>query len=148
MNKNIVAITWIFSVIFLVLALQKFIADLLSLEKDLLKTSMIEDFACLATAIGFVVVTNLSTNTSIQFIRAIGIIYMLISLIGFMGMNIQTNYQWRDVVYLNLTSYIYLFIGVILSSLGSNLMNRQPSRLHGSINNIMKNGLDARNLFN
>ena len=54
-----------------------------------------------------------------------GMAYMLISLIGFMGISILIDEQWEDVIYLNLLSYLQFGLGVILSILGSILNNRQ-----------------------
>jgi hypothetical protein len=124
-NKKVGILLWISCAIFLVLAAQGYIAVLLSLGEGLLKTNMIEILVHLTIAIGFAVVTKLSINTSIWFIRVIGIFCILISLIGFMEMNVHINDQLIDIIYFNTTSYMHFGIGIILSYLGSNLMNHQ-----------------------
>ena len=122
--KSSSTIAWTFSVLFLVLALLGFISDSLPVEKDFLKSNTIINLTHLITAIGFAVVARLNVSTSIQFIRVIGMIYMLISLIGFMGVNILIGDQWKDVIYLNLLNYLQFGLGVILSIFGSILKNR------------------------
>ena len=125
MNNNAATIAWTFYAIFLVLAILGFISDSLPVEKDFLKSNTIINLTHLITAIGFAVVARLNVSTSIQFIRVIGMIYMLISLIGFMGVNILIGDQWKDVIYLNLLNYLQFGLGVILSIFGSILKKRQ-----------------------
>ncbi len=124
MRKNVTTITWIFSVIFLVLAAKGFIPNLLTVENDLFKTNEIEDLTYLITAIGFATITKLNISASIQFILVVGVTYMLISLIGFIGMGIRIDEEWGAIINFNLTSYVQFGVGIILCILGSNLRNR------------------------
>ena len=124
MNINAASIAWTFYGVFLVLAILGFISDSLPIDRAFLGTNTILNLTHLITAIGFAAASKQSINLSIQFIRAIGTAYMLISLIGFMGINILIGEQWEDVIYLNLLSYLQFSLGVILSILGSILKNR------------------------
>jgi len=124
MNINATSISWTFYAIFLVLAILGFISDSLPINRAFLETNTILNFTHLITAIGFAVVSKQAVSGSIQFIRVIGMAYMLISLIGFMGISIMIDEQWEDVIYLNLLSYLQFGLGVILSILGSILKNR------------------------
>jgi hypothetical protein len=60
-----------------------------------------------------------------------GLVYMLISVIGFMGMDIKIGEQWEAVIRLNLLNYVQFSLGVALSAVGMILMKRQ--RLEGSM---------------
>lgn len=124
MNINAALIAWTFYGVFLVLAILGFISDSLPINRAFLETNTILNFTHLITAIGFAVVSKQAVSVSIEFIRVIGMAYMLISLIGFMGINILIGEQWKDVIYLNLLSYLQFSLGVILSILGSILKNR------------------------
>jgi hypothetical protein len=124
MKLNATQISWTFCGVFLVLAILGFISDSLPIEKDFLVTNATLNLTHLITAIGFAVASKQSVNLSTQFIRIIGMAYMLISLIGFMGVNIMIGEQWVDVIYLNLLSYIQFGLGVALSIFGTILKNR------------------------
>ncbi len=50
---------------------------------------------------------------------------MLISGIGFMGMDIKIGVQWEAVVRLNLLNYVQFSLGVALSTIGMILKKRQ-----------------------
>lgn len=125
MNFNSVTTAWAFSAVFLVLTILGFFTDSLPEGRDFLKTNMVINFTHLTTAIGFALVAKLDIGASIQFIRVIGMAYMLISLIGFMGMSIVIGEQWEKVVYHNFLTYLQFGLGVILSILGSILRTRQ-----------------------
>jgi len=119
MSINMASIAWAFYIIFLVLAALGYISDLQPEDKAFLKTNTILNLTHLITAIGFAAVSKQSSNISIQFTQIIGMTYMLISLIGFMGVNILIGDQWKDVIFLNLMSYIQFGLGVILSIIGT-----------------------------
>ena len=125
MNINAASIAWTFYGAFLVLAILGFISDSLPIDRAFLGTNTILNLTHLITAVGFAVVSKQDVSVSIQFIRVIGMAYMLISLIGFMGISILIGAQWEDVIYLNLLSYLQFGLGVILSIFGSILNNRQ-----------------------
>jgi len=124
MNINAATITWTFYGLFLVLSILGFISDWLPIEESFLETNVILNFTHLITAAGFVIASKQGVSLSIQFIRIIGIAYMLISLIGFMGVSLLVGEQWADVLYLNLLSYVQFGLGVALSILGTLLKNR------------------------
>ena len=125
MNINAASIAWTFYGVFLVLAILGFISDSLPIDRAFLGTNTILNLTHLITAVGFAVVSKQDVSVSIQFIRVIGMAYMLISLIGFMGISILIGEQWEDVIYLNLLNYLQFGLGVILSIFGSILSNRQ-----------------------
>jgi len=85
----------------------------------------------LITAICFIVITRSEERTRIQFIQIFGLIYMLICVIGFMGMDIKIGEQWEAVIRLNLLNYVQFCLGVALSTIGMILIKRQ--RLVGSM---------------
>lgn len=70
-------------------------------------------------AIGFVAIALLGGKLLVPFMRGFGIIFMSVALIGFLGMNLQTGYQWLDVISINALNYIDLGLGVLLSAVGS-----------------------------
>ena len=87
--KSSSIIAWTFSVLFLVLALLGFISDSLPVDSAFFETNTILNLAHLITAVGFAVVAKENVDESIYHIQVFGVAYMLISGIGFMGMNIQ-----------------------------------------------------------
>ena len=119
MYINVATTTWAFYTIFLVLAALGFISDFQPVDRAFLGTNTTLNLTHLITAIGFAIVSKQSSNISIQFIRIIGMTYMLISLIGFMGVNILIGDQWKDVIFLNLMNYIQFSLGVALSVIGT-----------------------------
>jgi hypothetical protein len=51
---------------------------------------------------------------------------MLISGIGFMGMDLNIGEQWESVIQLNLLNYVQFSLGVALSAIGMLLKKHQP----------------------
>ena len=120
--KNASVITaWTFLVLFLVLALLGFISDSLPIDSAFLETNTILNLTHLMTAVGFAVVAKESVDESIHHIQVFGVAYMLISGIGFMGMNIQIGEPWSYALYLNFLNYVQFGLGVILCISGSML---------------------------
>jgi hypothetical protein len=54
-----------------------------------------------------------------------GLTYMLISVIRFLGTNLEVGYKLSDVIYLNFLNYLRFGLGVIVSAVGSVLKKRQ-----------------------
>jgi heme/copper-type cytochrome/quinol oxidase subunit 4 len=123
MKKSSVTTVWIFSALFLVLALLGFISDSLPVERAFFETNTILNLTHLITAIGFAVVTKQGVDASIHLIRVFGSAYTLISAIGFMGMNIQIEEQWSYDIYVNFLNYAQFGLGVTLYTFGSILKN-------------------------
>ena len=119
MNINAASMAWTFYALFLVLAALGFISDYQPADRVFLDTNMTLNFTHLITAIAFAVVSKQDRNITIQFIQTIGMAYMMISLIGFMGVNIVIGEKWEEVISLNLLSYIQFGLGVILSIFGT-----------------------------
>ncbi len=113
---------WVSSALFLALALLGFISDSLLIGKALFETNIILNLTHLITAIGLAIVAKQGIDASISLIRVFGSAYMLISAIGFIGMNMQTEGQSLHVDFLN---YVQFSLGVTLYILGSILKNRR-----------------------
>jgi heme/copper-type cytochrome/quinol oxidase subunit 4 len=79
----------------------------------------------LITAVGFAVVAKENVDESIHHIQVFGVAYMLVSGIGFMGMNIQIGEPWSYTLYLNLLNYLQFGFGILLSIFGSILKKRR-----------------------
>ena len=125
MKSSSVTTAWIFSILFLVLAIVGFISDLLPEEEAFLETNVILNFTHLITAIGFALVTKQGSNAAIHLIRVFGSTYMLISAMGFMGMNIQVADEWSYALYTNFLIYLQFVLGTAMYILGTILKNRQ-----------------------
>ena len=125
MKNSSVTTAWIFSILFLVLAITGFISDLLPEEKAFLETNIILNFTHLITAMGFALVTKQGTSSAIHLVRVFGSTYMLISAIGFMGMNIQVADEWSYAIYTNFLNYLQFTLGAAMYTLGTILKNRQ-----------------------
>jgi len=131
MNNDSVKVAWIFVAMFMWITLLGSIPNFFSGETVFLETYMPLNIIHLITAICFIVITRSEERTRIQFIQIFGLIYMLICVIGFMGMDIKTGEQWEAVIRLNLLNYVQFCLGVALSTIGMILIKRQ--RLVGSM---------------
>ena len=124
MKNSSIMTAWIFSILFFLLAVFGFISNLLPEEKAFLETNVILNFTHLITAFGFALVTKQGENSSIHLIRVFGSTYMLISAIGFMGMNIQVADEWSYAIYTNFLNYLQFTLGSAMYTLGTILKNR------------------------
>ena len=131
MSNDSVKVAWIFAAMFMWITLLGPIPNFFPGETVFLETYMSLNIIHLITAIFFIVITRSEERTRIQFIQMFGLVYMLISLIGFMGMDIKIGEQWEAVIRLNLLNYVQFSLGVALSTIGMILIKRQ--RLVGSM---------------
>ena len=131
MNNDSVKVVWIFAAMFMWITFLGFIPNFFSGETVFLETYMPLKLIHLITAICFIVITRSDEKTRIQFVQIFGLVYMLISVIGFMGMDIKIGEQWEAVIRLNLLNYVQFSLGVALSAIGMILKKRQ--RLVGSM---------------
>ena len=131
MSNDSVKVAWIFVAMFMWITLLGSIPNFFPGEIVFLETYMPLNIIHLITAISFIVITRSEERTRIQFIQMFGLVYMLISVIGFMGMDIKIGEQWEAVIQLNLLNYVQFSLGVALSAVGMILMKRQ--RLEGSM---------------
>ncbi len=125
MNNDSVKVAWVFAAMFMWITLLGFIPNFFPGETVFLETYMPLKLIHLITAICFIVVTRLGENTRIQSMLRFGLVYLLISGIGFMGMNIEIGEQWEAVIRLNLLNYVQFCLGVALSAIGMILNRRQ-----------------------
>jgi len=131
MNNTAVPLAWIFAAMFMWITFLGFIPNFFPGETIFLETNSTLSLIHLITAICFIVITWSEERTRIQFIQIFGLVYMLISVIGFMGMDIKIGEQWEAVIRLNLLNYVQFCLGVALSTIGMILIKRQ--RLVGSM---------------
>ena len=131
MNNDSVKVAWIFAAMFMWITFLGFIPNFFPGEPIFLETYKPLKLIHLITAICFIVVIQSDENTRIQFILMFGLTYLLISGIGFMGMNIEIGEQWEAVIRLNLLNYVQFSLGVALSAIGM-ILNRHQ-RLAGSM---------------
>ena len=125
MNNSPILSAKIFSVLFLLLTLLGFSSSLFPTGSFFLKTNTILILAHLVLTFGFCIVAYICRSMSIQALQTVGIIYILISGIGFIGLSIQINGEWPHVIYLNLLSYFQFGLGIVLCTTGSILKNHQ-----------------------
>ncbi len=124
--KNItVSMAWLFAVIFMEITFIGCIANYLYGEEILSISCKIYSFIHITTAIGFAAIALLGEKELIPSMRTFGMIYMLVSLIGLLGMNLQEGHQWLDVISINALNYIEFGLGISLSVVGSMLYKRQ-----------------------
>jgi len=131
MSNDSVKVAWIFVAMFMWITLLGSIPNFFPVETVFLETYMPLNIIHLITAICFIVTTWSEERTRIQFIQIFGLVYMSISIIGFMGMDIKIGEQWEAVIRLNLLNYVQFCLGVALSTIGMILIKRQ--RLAGSM---------------
>ena len=125
MNNDSVKVAWLFSAMFMWITFLGFIPNFFPGEPIFLESYIAVKIIHLVTSICFIVVTRSNEATRIQFIQMFGFVYMLISVIGFMGADIKIGEQWDAVIRLNLVNYLQFSLGIALSAIGMILMNRQ-----------------------
>lgn len=126
MNNISVKVAWLFAAVFMWIAFVEFSSNFFHVEKEFFETNLTLKLVHIITAIFFIVVTRMDENTRVQSIQLFGLTYMMISGIGFMGMNIRIGVQWESVIYLNLITYLQFGLGISLSAIGMILKKRQP----------------------
>jgi cytochrome c biogenesis factor len=126
MNNISVKVAWLFAAVFMWIAFIEFSSNFFHVEKEFFETNLTLKLVHIITAIFFIVVTRMDEDTRVQSIQLFGLTYMMISGIGFMGMNIRIGVQWESVIYLNLLTYIQFGLGIALSAIGMILKKRQP----------------------
>lgn len=126
MNNISVKVAWLFAAVFMWIAFVEFSSNFFHVEKEFFETNLTLKLVHIITAIFFIVVTRMDEDTRIQSIQLFGLTYMMISGIGFMGMNIRIGVQWESVLYLNLLTYMQFGLGISLSAIGMILKKRRP----------------------
>jgi len=129
MNNTAVPLAWIFAAMFMWITFLGFIPNFFPGEKAFFETNSTLSIIHFITAICFIVVTRTDEKTRIQSMLMFGLTYMLISGIGFMGMDIKIGEQWESVIRLNLLNYVQFSLGVALSAIG--MILRKHQRLAG-----------------
>ena len=124
-NNDSVKVAWLFSAMFMWITFLGFIPNFFPGEPIFLESYIAVKIIHLVTSICFIVVTRSKEETRIQFIQMFGFVYMLISVIGFMGADIRIGEQWDAVIRLNLVNYLQFSLGIALSAIGTILMKRQ-----------------------
>jgi cytochrome c biogenesis factor len=125
MNNISVKVAWLFAAVLMWIAFIEFSSNLFNVEKEFFETNLTLKLVHIITAILFILVTRMDEEMRIQSIQLFGITYMMISGIGFMGMNIRIGVQWESVIYLNLLTYLQFGLGIVLSAIGMILKKRQ-----------------------
>ncbi len=126
MNNISVKVAWLFAAVFMWIAFVEFSSNFFHVEKEFFETNLTLKLVHIITAIFFIVVTRMDEDIRVQSIQLFGLTYMMISGIGFMGMNIRIGVQWESVIYLNLLTYLQFGLGISLSAIGMILKKRQP----------------------
>ncbi len=116
---------WIFAAIFMWIAFIEFSSNFFNVEKEFFETNLTLKLIHIITAIFFIAITWLDEEMRIQSIQVFGITYMIVSGIGFMGMNMRIASQWESAIYLNLLIYVQFGLGIVLSTIGMMLKKRQ-----------------------
>ena len=117
--KNItVTVAWVFAAIIVGIPIFGCIGNSLYGEEILSISCKIYSFIHITTAIGFAAIAWLGGKLLVPSLRIFGLIYMLISGIGFIGMDLNIGEQWESVIQLNLLNYVQFGLGVALSAIG------------------------------
>ena len=125
MNNISVKVAWLFAAIFMWIAFIEFSSNFFNVEKEFFETNLTLKLVHIITAIFFIAITRLDEEMRVQFIQVFGITYMIISGIGFVGMNMRIATQWESAIYLNLLIYVQFGLGIVLSTIGMMLKKRQ-----------------------
>ena len=125
MNNISIPVAWVFAALVAGLPILGCIVNTAYGVEGLSISCKIYGFIHVTTAIGFVAIALLDGKSLVPFMRSFGMVFMLVALIGFLGMNLQVGYQWLDVISVNALNYIELGLGISLSAVGSILYKRQ-----------------------
>lgn len=125
MNNITVKIAWVFAAIIVGISIFGCIGNSLFGEEILSISCKVYSFIHITTAIVFVAIAWLDGKGLIHSLQVFGIIYMLISAIGFMGVDLQIGEHWETVIQLNIQNYIQFTLGVTLSVIGMLLKKYQ-----------------------
>ena len=124
--KNItVPVARVFAAIIVGIPIFRCIGNSLYGEEILSISCKIYSFIHITTAIGFAAIAWLGGKALVPSLQIFGLIYMLISGIGFIGMDLKIGEQWEAVLQLNLLTYIQFSLGVALSVIGMLLKKYQ-----------------------
>jgi len=125
--KNIpVTVSWLFATIIVGIPIFGCIGNSLYGEEIISTSCKIYSFIHIATAIGFAAIAWLGGKLLVPSLRMFGLTYLLISGIGFMGMDLKIGEHWESVIQLNLLNYVQFSLGVALSAIGMLLKKYQP----------------------
>ena len=125
MNNISVKAAWLAAAVFMWIAFIEFSSNFFNVEKEFFETNLTLKLVHIITAIFFIVLTRLDEEIRIQSIHVFGITYMMISGIGFIGMNIRIGVQWESAIYLNLLTYIQFGLGITLCVIGMIMKKRK-----------------------
>jgi len=125
MNNNSDKVAWSIATVFMWIAFVEFSSNFFHIEKEFFETNLTLKLVHIITAIFFIVAIQLDEDIRIQSIQIFGITYMMISGIGFMGMNIRIGVQWENAIYLNFLTYLQFGLGIALSTIGMILKKHQ-----------------------
>jgi hypothetical protein len=123
-NLNISA-TWLFVAIFPRISFPGVLSNYFPAKEGIFGINTTSNLIHLTTASWFIVSTRSSDNLRIQSMQIFGLTYTLISVIRFLGKNLEVGYKLSDVIYLNFLNYLQFGLGVIVSAVGSVLKKRQ-----------------------
>ena len=118
MNNISVKVAWLSAAVFMWIAFIEFSSNFFNVETEFFETNLTLKLVHIITAIFFIVLTRLDEEIRIQSIQVFGITYMMVSAIGFIGMNIRIGVQWESAIYLNLLTSIQFGLGIVLSAIG------------------------------
>ena len=118
--KNIpVTVAWVFATIVVGLPIFGCIGNSVFGAEILSISCKVYSAIHVTTAIGFAAIALLGGKLLVPFMRAFGMVYMLVALVGFLGMDLQIGNHLLDVIDLNSQNYLQFGLGVIFSAVGS-----------------------------
>ena len=127
MTNVSVKVAWLFAAVFMWIAFIEFSSNLFNAEKEFFETNLTFKLVHIITAIFFIIVTLLNEKMRIQSILVFGITYIIVSEIGFVGMNIRIGVQWESAIYLNLLTYLQFGLGMVLKKRQFLISNMQTA---------------------
>ena len=124
--KNIpVTVSWLFATIIVGIPIFGCVGNSLYGEEIISIRCTIYSFIHITTAISFAAIAWLGGKLLVPSLRMFGLTYLLISGIGFMGMDLKIGEHWESVIQLNLLNYVQFSLGVALSAIGMLLKKYQ-----------------------
>jgi len=115
MNSQAQKVAWIFSGIFLVSFAIALFPNPLVGEHSIFKTNFLHDLVHLLTAVGFLVVANISGKASVIFMKSFGVVYLGVALLGFMMLGSDTEGHLLGLIHINMEdNFLHLGLAAII----------------------------------
>ena len=123
------SVAWLFAVAFAVTTVVGFVPNPLVGRDALFVTNAAHNLVHLATAIGFVVVALLGDRASVRFMKAFGVVYFLVGVMGFVVLGSAPEGHLFGLVHINqLDNVLHVGLAAVIMGAGFLVDRGRPMR--------------------